>query len=123
MHFCEECGMLYFIHISEDGNELMNFCRKCGKNKKIVTEDNICVSKVNLTRSVQKTHHMINEYTKLDPTLPRINNIPCPNVACESNRKKDPLKTEIIYLRYDDINMKYIYTCIHCDKVWKLDEL
>ena len=28
---------------------------------------------------------------------------------------------EIIYLRYDDINMKYIYLCVHCDTVWKTD--
>ena len=37
-----------------------------------------------------------------------------------------PIKTngkekekEVIYLRYDDTNMKYIYLCTHCDQVWK----
>ena len=124
MHFCEECGNMYYIHVSEKNeNQLIYFCRKCGKEKNIITEDNICVSKINLKRSVQKIHNMVNEYTKLDPTLPRINNIPCPNQACDSNKDKDPSPTEVIYMRYDDTNMKYIYTCVLCDKVWKLDEI
>ena len=123
MKFCATCeNMLYTKILSKESEELVYYCRNCNTNEPYDHED-LCVSKVNFKRSEQKYHHSINEYTKLDPTLPRINNIPCPNVACESNRKKDPLKTEIIYLRYDDINMKYIYTCIHCDKVWKLDEL
>ena len=26
---------------------------------------------------------------------------------------------EVIYMRYDDINMYYIYLCTKCDTVWK----
>ena len=26
---------------------------------------------------------------------------------------------EIIYIRYDDKNMKYVYLCPECDHVWK----
>ena len=66
---------------------------------------------------------MVNEFTKFDPTLPRINNIPCPNSACDCNRAKNPVPTEVIYMRYDDINMKYIYICTICDNIWKLDEI
>jgi hypothetical protein len=29
---------------------------------------------------------------------------------------------EIIYERYDDINIKYIYLCSTCETVWKTDE-
>ena len=122
MHFCDDCGNMYYIHISDtDGDQLVHFCRKCGKKSNIITEDNICVSSITLKRGIQKTNIMVNEYTKLDPTLPRVNNIPCPNSACESNTEPDT-KPEILYMRYDDINMKYIYTCILCNKVWKLDE-
>ena len=124
MHFCEECGMMYFVHISEQNpNQLIHFCRKCGKKKNIITEDNSCISKIYIKRTTQKTHTMVNEYTKLDPTLPRINNIPCPNSACDSNKETNPAKPEVIYMRYDDINMKYIYLCTLCDQVWKLDEI
>ena len=28
---------------------------------------------------------------------------------------------EVIYIRYDDINVKYVYLCVHCDTMWKTD--
>ena len=31
----------------------------------------------------------INEYTKLDPTLPRITTIKCPNIECISNKEDE----------------------------------
>ena len=31
MHFCSECGNMYYIKIdSEDKNNLIYYCRKCG---------------------------------------------------------------------------------------------
>ena len=29
--------------------------------------------------------HIVNQYTKMDPTLPRVTHINCPNVNCSSN--------------------------------------
>ena len=29
------------------------------------------------------------------------------------------VENEIIYIRYDDTNMKYVYLCCNCDTVWK----
>ena len=61
----------------------------------------------------------INEYTKLDPTLPRITNIDCSNQDCDSNRKYDSKEDKaILYIRYDDTNMKFIYLCSICDTIW-----
>jgi len=82
--------------------------------------NNISVSKTQLSKSEQKFSHIINKYTKLDPTLPRISKILCPNAECETNTHETP--REIIYIRYDDVNMKYIYLCSSCDTVWKTDE-
>ena len=75
---------------------------------------------------------IINKYTKLDPTLPRIHTIDCPNNDCTSNRLVESSKEgggekkethredekEIIYIRYDDKNMKFVYLCAVCDTVW-----
>ena len=36
-----------------------------------------------------------------------------------SEEKKEPIKTDILYLRYDDANMKFVYICTHCNTVWK----
>ena len=28
---------------------------------------------------------------------------------------------EVIYIRYDDTNMKYVYLCVHCNTTWRTD--
>ena len=210
---------MYYLKIrdSEEGsNSLIYYCRNCGNEDTTLTSENICVSETQLRRSEQKFTHMVNEYTKFDPTLPRINTIKCPNQECISNggdgsngqkggeelqdldgggrkktvvegeektvaaetgaaaaaeKKKKPIlkvktkkveqavepekeqekapsplaekaptqkppsergvrlaeraglapEREVIYIRYDDINMKYVYLCVHCDTTWKTD--
>jgi DNA-directed RNA polymerase subunit M/transcription elongation factor TFIIS len=207
---------MYYLKIREEdgGNSLNYYCRNCGHEDTTLTAEAICVSETQLRRSEQKYTHMVNEYTKFDPTLPRINTIKCPNQECSSNadanvgsnngidvqavgvfnggdngvdeaieeqaggagekktvttkaataaaNKKKTAKTllkeaeeekkeaeksaketktliekaeksvqkktvslvnnrEVIYIRYDDINMKYVYLCVHCDTTWKTD--
>ena len=117
MHFCSKCSNMYYIRInSDDPNSLVYYCRQCGNEDKIIAVGNVCVSKTQIKKSDKSFNYIINKYTKLDPTLPRINNILCPNPDCNTNTKDEP--REIIYIRYDDVNMKYIYVCSTCDTVW-----
>ena len=60
----------------------------------------------------------------MDPTLPRINTIKCPNQSCDSNEagKEREREREVIYLRYDDINMNFVYMCSTCDTVWNTEQ-
>lgn len=117
MHFCSVCQNMYYIRINAtDTNKLIYYCRHCGNEDSTISNENVCVSKTQLKKSEQSFHHVINQYTKLDPTLPRINNILCPNAECETNTKEKP--REIIYIRYDDKNMKYVYLCSTCNTVW-----
>ncbi len=119
MNFCNNCeNMLYIKLQSETSDELVNYCRNCGTVQPISTE-NLCILKTSYKRNEDIYINSINEYTKLDPTLPRINNIKCPNVECISN--KDDEKREIIYVRYDDTKIKYVYLCCACDHTWKID--
>jgi len=112
---------MYYIRINaEDPNKLVYYCRKCGNEDKLLAIENVCVSKTHVKKSEQTFSHIINEYTKLDPTLPRITNILCPNVDCSTN--KDGTSREIIYIRYDDNNMKFIYLCSTCNHVWLTNE-
>ena len=62
-----------------------------------------------------KLANSINQYTKHDPTLPRTNNIQCPNKECPSN-SNDDVKNEVVYIKFDEKNVKFIYLCCHCDK-------
>lgn len=118
MHFCSNCQNMYYIRINEsDPNTLDYYCRNCGNEDKMLASENVCVSKIQIKKTSQSFNHIINKYTKLDPTLPRINTILCPNPDCETNTKGK--EREIIYVRYDDINMKYIYLCSTCDTVWQ----
>lgn len=118
MNFCDNCDNMYYIKLnSEDPNKLVYYCRNCGNEDSNITTDNICVLKTNIKKKEQTFNHIINKYTKLDPTLPRVNNVLCPNTTCETNIKETP--KEIIYIRYDDTNIKYVYLCSHCDTIWK----
>jgi DNA-directed RNA polymerase subunit M/transcription elongation factor TFIIS len=120
MHFCSNCQNMYYIRIdSSDPNKLEYYCRNCGNEDKLLATENVCVSKIQIKKSEQSFNHIINKYTKLDPTLPRINTILCPNPDCETNTKNK--EREIIYIRYDDINVRYVYLCSTCDTVWKID--
>jgi len=121
MHFCDQCQNMYYIRIdSENTNKLVYYCRNCGNEDKLLNVDNVCVSSTQIKKTEQSFDHIVNKYTKLDPTLPRISKILCPNPECETNTKDT--KREIIYIRYDDINMNYIYMCSTCDTIWKTDE-
>ena len=139
MHFCKTCeNMLYIRLLEEDSNSLVYYCRNCGESDQLIDKNNICVLNTDIVIREKAYLHDINEYTKLDPTLPRTNNIRCPNQSCPSNFHKDikteeseeseeseketSQKNEVIYLRYDDKNMKYIYICTLCDKIWKTNE-
>lgn len=121
MHFCDKCDNMYYIRVSsEDENSLIYYCRNCGNEDTDLTKNNICVSKTHLKKSEQKYNHIVNEYTKLDPTLPRINSIKCPNSECVSN--KEGKSREVIYIRYDDTNKLYIYLCVNCDTLWNTED-
>ena len=170
MHFCVNCSNMYYIRLSEeDPNSIVYYCRNCGHENKNITLDSVTISRTNFKSSKQKYNSIINKYTKMDPTLPRINTIKCPNQACKSNeghgqaqeflRQQKPksgsrsesgigklkassnesspeepeavealeeqgggaggnTEREIIYLRYDDVNMNFVYLCPVCDSVW-----
>ena len=199
MHFCSECQNMYYLKISDDknGDTLIYYCRNCGHEDTSLTSQSICVSETQLKSGERQYTHMVNEYTKYDPTLPRINTIKCPNQTCASNGdkksssekskvsiEKEEVQTggmdkkstkkitvkksktagaettaaeslvenvqtsdaataepdtrvkaisvetkinttkserEVIYIRYDDVNMKYVYVCAICDMMWKTD--
>lgn len=121
MNFCDNCDNMYYIKLNaDDSNKLVYYCRNCGNEDSNITTNNICVLKTQIKKKEQTFNHIINKYTKLDPTLPRINNILCPNAECTTNTKHEP--KEILYIRYDNANMKYIYICSTCDNVWKISE-
>jgi DNA-directed RNA polymerase subunit M/transcription elongation factor TFIIS len=121
MHFCNVCDNMYYIRVDEDsGSKLIYYCRKCGNEDSLIRDKNACVLKTNVNTTDASIDNVVNEYTKYDPTLPRFNSILCPNADCQTNTKDAP--REIIYIRYDEVDLKYIYLCSTCDTSWKTSQ-
>mgnify|MGYP006101905879 CR=1 FL=1 len=117
MKFCSTCDNMFYMKINEqDPNSLQYYCRKCGEIDTQVDTGCLCVSSIISKANNSTFDHVINKYTKLDPTLPRLNNVLCPNAECSTNTNNT--EKEVIYIRYDNANMKYIYLCSTCDYVW-----
>ncbi len=134
MKFCTECQNMYYISIDEANiNNLTYYCRFCGNKDDQVAKEGVVVLKTQYKQSEQKFNHMVNKYTKYDPTLPRKTSMKCPNELCNDQSATATATaaataaatvagSDIIYLRYDDENMKYLYICSNCNFTWKTDD-
>ena len=116
MKFCKVCQNMYYIKLNEnDPNSIVYYCRNCGDEDLNILNDNIVVSKTVYKNNKKNFENIINEYTHLDPTLPRTKLLKCPDENCSSNKDNN---NEIIYIRYDNVNIKYVYLCSKCNFVW-----
>ena len=57
---------------------------------------------------------LMNKYTPYDMTLPRSTDIPCPSKACTAENP------EVVRIRYDDENERYLYMCCACLTRWRM---
>jgi len=123
MKFCDNCQNMLYISVENDAakseQQAYKLTRKC-KNCNFTIEEGITaeciVSSARGDTNVNYKKYM-SKYIKFDPTLPRVNNIKCANAdKCTKAATQDD---EIIYIKYDHINMKYLYMCCHCDHFWK----
>lgn len=109
MKFCNSCDNMYYITVEED--KLIYYCRYCN-HKEVGTSEATRVIDNKLSNNVEIHKMYMNKDIIHDPTLPRVNNIDC--------KYKCPKGSEIIYVKYDNTNMKYIYFCTVCEKFWNL---
>mgnify|MGYP006135191179 CR=1 FL=1 len=118
MEFCEKCDNMYYMRTSNETKNLYYFCKHCNHvDDQIIQTNNLKVYKYSKETKTKDVH--INEYTKYDPTLPHVYHIKCPNVDCVGNKNHD-LQQDVVYVRYDDRDMKYTYLCFHCDFSWNV---
>lgn len=118
MNFCKVCQNLLYIKTEDEGG-LVNYCKCCkySHTDKAVPGKAICVSKTLYAEDDLLYAQHNNQFLRFDPTLPRVEdpNIRCPNGACTG----DPLKPNIIYVKYHAVHMKYFYTCNYCGESWR----
>ena len=116
MKFCDICDNMMYHHVEKGDTSLKLYCKNCNFESIEVAENqkSICIATKNFASDVNSYKNYMTTYIKYDPSLPRVNNIKCP--SCK------PEKNEVIYLKYDHDNMRYLYFCCNCEHFWKSDE-
>ena len=116
MKFCKHCdNMLYIRTTVEEGKDmLVYYCKNCMYTT-TETNDNLkrpVFENGTLTRDGEEARfdHFMTESIEHDVTLPRVRDMPCPN-SCKNN--------EVVYIKYDASNMKFLYFCTSCKKFWR----
>lgn len=103
------------MRLRTDG-KLFWMCLSCG-----VEEEQVggCLLMETLVkeRSSEGYKILLNEFTRQDPTLPHVKNVKCPKEDCASNTGGADRDT--IYIKYDPVNMKYLYICNVCGEAWR----
>lgn len=117
MNFCKNCDNLLEITVETPEHEKSFLTFKCNacnltyskdESKELISDN--CIYNLNFNNSQIKIDSMINKYIHEDITLPRVDNVKCPNANCPSE------SPEIIYIKYDSEEMKYLYVCCDCQK-------
>lgn len=139
MLFCDVCdNMLYISLDPEDDARLMYHCKNCAFTKQATAVSTDDAAGAEEGRSARSTNaadvtttavlgknyvddetqyeQFVNPAIKYDPTLPRLNTIECANRACTKPAGKD---NEVIYVKYDHTNLRFMYFCCFCETFWK----
>lgn len=115
MRFCEHCNNMLYVNVDEE-KRLVYYCKTCGHKDTIMDKGHsVCIVDDNKINDYAKYSQYINPYLKYDPCLPRVKNIICPCGECSKPKEAE---NEVIYIKYDATNMKFIYNCCHCNHFW-----
>ena len=123
MEFCDFCNNMYYIKQLEDST-MVNYCKNCNSEKQFVNNSSQQTSshKIltnNFEAGATTYKQYLNENIVHDNTIPHVNNIVCNNQNCT---KKESEENDIMYIKYDRVNIKHLYHCVHCKHFWKLNK-
>jgi len=113
--FCNGCENMLYLYVNSETSKLYHACRSCGNTEKV--DDTKSRHVYNNKQSDLDISEIINlnPYISHDVSLPEIKgnkNIKCKNELCDGE------DTNIKYIKYDSVNMKFIYICTHCGSKW-----
>lgn len=117
IRFCPVCRYYLYTDVTGSDQSLFHLCRNCGYRKED-EKGGLVMEMMVQERAAEGYKILLNEFTRRDPRLPHIKkDIKCPDPACESNHgSKDP---DVIYIKYDAVNMLYLYICDVCGYQWR----
>jgi len=103
MEFCPNCrNMLYII---TDKNSLIKECKNCKYNITVTTTEPIKLSETSYSNDNLLYEYHKSNYIRQDPTLQRVKDQ-------DINNGKST-----IYIKYNPIDMKYMYVCEETGKI------
>ena len=114
LKFCPTCRTYLCFEVQDNSCSLQ--CRTCGY-REAQTKGGL-VSEIYVKERTSEAHKIIlNEFTRQDPTLPHSRDMKCPNGSCASN--VGSAERDVIYLKYDAENLKFLYICNVCGQHWR----
>jgi DNA-directed RNA polymerase subunit M/transcription elongation factor TFIIS len=117
MKVCPTCQNMFIMKIQNDGNLIWK-CVTCG----VETEQQggcLLMETVIQERASEGYKILLNEFTRQDPTLPHVKTIKCASDECPSNGGGSAAERDVIYMKYDPVNMKFMYVCNVCGFTWR----
>ena len=128
MRFCPVCE--YFLYIntvdtkdaSDKKSTVQLKCHNCGHTSALdpkTTEEGLVLETVfnsGSSASGAASGVTINDYTLVDPTLPHVKTLTCPNTSCITRTEKE--KQDVIYIKKDPTSLEFQYICTVCKTQW-----
>lgn len=114
LRMCPECR--YYLYLNAEPNSLSRVCKNCGYTEED-KKGGLIVETLIQERSSEGYKILLNEFTRQDPTLPHVKSIKCPRGNCATNERG--AERDVIYIKYDTVNLKYLYICNVCGEQWR----
>lgn len=112
-HMCPICENYMPLNM---GEILSRVCRNCGHKQE--EQKGLVMETIIQEKASEGYRVFLNEFTREDPRLPHLKTIPCPNKeSCPTRTGGE--ETDTIYIKYDPVNMKYLYICNVCKNHWR----
>lgn len=112
MKFCS-CGFYFYLDVKD--STCVRICRNCGTTE--AETNGVLVSETVVKERTSEAYKLVNEFTRQDPTLPHLKTMKCPRGDCNSNT--GTAEKDVIYIKYDPANLKFLYICNVCGEQWR----
>lgn len=117
MKFCDVCRNMLYVNVRD--NKLVLACACCSSEYDHPDQD-APLSDTLYRDDSAKYHHLVTPLIHSDPTLPRIKHIKCKNESCTKPDDKD---NNVVYVKYDDDNLRFLYSCSYCNAFWGPEDI
>lgn len=122
MKFCDVCDNLLYVKqtvLDGGGPGIAYQCNYCSSVYE-AGDSGEPIAETDYRDDRAKYHHLMTPLIHEDPTLPRVDNVACPNKQCSRPARA---KGSVIYIKYDPTNLRFLYSCSYCRAFWGPEEL